>query len=318
MEHINKKCNQLEMNQLVLSLERLRKHPPSAYLKMAESLTYHSQLMPVTVVCDETGGLILVDGYLRIRALQKLGHDICAGEIWECDLPTALLLRLTRTREKHLEAIEEANILDVLHHELGLSQQDIAKRVGRDVSWVNRRLSLLMNLPSLVHESHYKGRLSTWIITRVIQPLARANEEHANQLVIHLGHYPQSTRDIQLFFKHYQMSNKEIRHRMITEPALFFASLKNQNQLQEAKELNRGPEGRWDKNLQIIRTLLQELKKLITTVFYCHQDEQERKQLKRQVSETQHVFIDFEHLIESHIHAITPNSSNDIEDARSR
>src|SRR6516162_2616407 len=218
MEYINKKFNQLEINQLCLSLERLRKHPSSSYLKMAESITHYSQLMPVVVIGDEKQGLLLVDGYLRIRALQRLGSDRCAGEIWECDLATALLIRLTRTREKHLEALEEANILDVLHHELGLSQNEIAKRVARDVSWVNRRLSLLKNLPSIVRESHYKGRLSTWMVTRVIQPLARGNEEHAYQLVMHLDQHPQSTRDIQQFFKHYEMSNKEIRSRMIAEP----------------------------------------------------------------------------------------------------
>jgi ParB family transcriptional regulator, chromosome partitioning protein len=317
MEHINKKFNKLEINQLCLSLEKLRKHPTSAYLKMAESITHYSQLMPVIVVSDENQGLILVDGYLRIRALQKLGDDLCNGEIWKCSLATALLLRLTRAGEKHLEAIEEANILDVLHHELGLSQNEIAKRVGRDVSWVNRRLSLLKNLPSIVRESHYKGRLSTWIITRVIQPLARANEEHANQLVIHLDQYPRSTRDIQLFFKHYETSNKEIRNRIIAEPALFFESLKAKNHLQEAKQLNMGPEGRWKKNLEIIKNIVKGLQKLLTTVFYLNQDEQEKRQLQRSFKETQQVFIEFENLVEKHIHAITTNSSNYTKDARS-
>jgi ParB-like chromosome segregation protein Spo0J len=318
MEHINKRFNQLEINQLCLSLEKLRRHPTSAYLKMADSITQYSQLMPVMVVPDEKQGLILVDGFLRIRALQKLGDDRCVGEIWECDLATALLLRLTRTRERYLEAIEEANILDVLHHELGLSQNEIARRVARDVSWVNRRLSLLKNLPSIVRESHYKGRLSTWIITRVIQPLSRANEEHANQLVMHLNQHPQSTRDVQQFFKHYETSNKEIRNRMIVEPALFFESLKNKNQLQDAKQLHMGPEGRWKKNLETIKNMVKGLQKLITTVFYLNQDEQEKSQLQRSFKETQKAFIEFENLVEKHIHVITTNSSNHIGDACSR
>ena len=318
MEHIHKKFNKLEIHQLCLSLEKLRKHPSSSYLKMAESITHYSQLMPVIVVSDENQGLIVVDGYLRIRALQKLGNDLCDSEIWECDLATALLLRLTRTCEKHLEAIEESNILDVLHHELGLSQSDIARRVARDVSWVNRRLSLLKNLPSVVRESHYKGQLSTWIITRVIQPLARANEEHANQLVAHLGKHPQSTRDIQLFFKHYEISNKEIRHRMISEPHLFFESLGHKNQLQDAKQLNLGPEGRWRKNCEIIKNMVKGLQKLVTTVFYSNQDERDKKQLQRSFKEVQKVFIEFENLIESHTHAITTDSPSHIRDAYSR
>jgi len=317
MEHINKKCNKLEINQLCLSLEKLRKHPSSAYLKMAESITLYSQRVPVIVAFEKKQGLIVVDGYLRIRALQKLGSDLCDGKIWECDIATALLLRLTRGGEKHLEAIEEANILDVLHNELGLSQNEIARRVARDVSWVSRRLSLLKNLPSIVRESHYKGRLSTWIITRVIQPLARANEEHANQLAIHLDQHPQSTRDIQLFFKHYETSNKEIRNRMITEPTLFFESIKIKNQLQDAKQLNMGPEGKWKKNLEIIKNIVKGLNRLITTIFYLNQDDKEKKQLLRNFKEAQETFIEFEHLVEKHIHAITTNSSDHTGNARS-
>jgi len=315
MEKINKKFNKLEINQLHFSLEKLRKHSSSAYLKMADSITNYSQLMPVIVISDENQGLILVDGYLRIRALQKLGADRCDGEIWECDLATALLLRLTTTRKKHLEALEEANILDVLHHELGLSQNEIAKRVARDVSWVNRRLSLLKDLPSIVRESHYQGRLSTWVITRVIQPLARANEEHAKQLVKHLDKHPQSTRDIQIFFEHYSSSNKEVRNRMITEPALFFESLHNKTQSQDAKQLNMGPEGRWRKNLEIVKSIVKGLQKLVTTIFYLNQDEQDQRHLQQDFKETQRVFLELENLVEKHIHDITTNSSNYIRDA---
>ncbi len=315
---MNKKFNKLEINQLCFSLEKLRKHSSTAYLKMADSITNYSQLMPVIVISDNTQGLVLVDGYLRIRALQKLGADRCDGEIWECDLATALLLRLTTMRERHLEAIEEASVLDVLHHELGLSQNEIARRIARDVSWVNRRLSLLKNLPSIVRESHYQGRLSTWVITRVIQPLARANEEHANQLVMHLDKHPQSTRDIQRFFEHYESSNKEVRHRMMTEPTLFFESLENKNQLQDAKQLNMGPEGRWRKNLEMIKNIVKRLQKLVTTVFYSNQDEQEQRQLQRNFKETQQVFVEFENLVEKQIHDITANSSSHIRDASSR
>lgn len=107
-----------------------------------------------------------------------------------------------------------------------------------------------------------------WIITRIMQPLARANEDHANKLALHLNQYPRSTRDVQLFFKHYELSNKETRNRMIIEPVLFFESLQSKNQLQDARQLNMGPEGRWTKNLEIIKNIVKELQKLVTTVFY--------------------------------------------------
>ena len=315
MDHIKKQLNKLEINRLQFSLEKLRKHPTSAYLKMADSITHYSQLTPVIAIPDSEQRWILVDGYLRIRALQKLGTDQCNGEIWECDLATALLLRLTRTREKNLEALEEANILDILHHELGLSQNEIARRMACDVSWVNRRLSLLKHLPDVIRESHFKGHLATWVITRVIQPLARANEEHGKQLVKHLDKHPQSTRDIQRFFEHYESSNKEVRNRIIAEPVLFFESLQNKSDIQEAKQLNMGPEGRWKKNLEIIKNIVKGLQKLVTTVFYVNQENKEQRHLHQSFKETQQVFLEFENLVESHIHDITTNSSSHIRDA---
>lgn len=318
MNQITKNFSKLEINRLAFSLEKLRKHDSSAYLKMADSITHHSQLVPVIAIPDGNQQWILIDGYLRARALQKLGMDICDCEIWECDMVTALLLLLTRGCEKHLESIEEANILDVLHHELGISQSEIARKIARDVSWVNRRLSLLKDLPVAARAFHYQGRISTWIITRVIQPLARAKEEHANQLVIYLSKNKQTTRDILKFYEHYESSNQEVRNRMVNNPLLFFESIKNKDKEQAAKILNMGPEGKWKKNLDIITNITHGLKKLITTVFYSNQDENDKNNLQNSFKETQRQFLEFELLVEKHIHAITTDSSNNIRDARGR
>jgi hypothetical protein len=96
-----------------------------------------------------------------------------------------------------------------------------------------------------------------------------------------------------------------------------FRSLKTKNHLQDAKQLNLGPEGRWKKNLEIIKNIVKGLQKLLTTVFYLNQDEQEKRQLQRSFKEAQQIFVEFENLVEKHIHAITTNSSNNTGDARS-
>lgn len=315
MDYIHKSFSKLEINRLTFSLEKLRQHPSSAYLKMADSITHYSQLVPIIVVPNGNQQWTLIDGHLRTRALQKLGADTCDGEIWECDMATALLLRLTSAKEKNLAAIEEANILDILHHEHGMSQHEIAKNLARDVSWVNRRLALLKDLPAAAYESYCQGQLSTWMITRVIQPLARANKEHANQLVMYLNKNLHSTREVQKFFEHYISANKDVRYRMISNPMLFFASVKNTEQRHNADVLNIGPEGKWKKNLDIIKNSVTGLQKLITTIFYSNQNSQEQTYLLNSFKETQKTFLEFENLVEGHVHAITTNSSDHTKDA---
>ena len=148
--------------------------------------------------------------------------------------------------------------------------------------------------------------------------MARAKEEHANQLVIYLSKNKQTTRDILKFYEHYESSNQEVRNRMVNNPLLFFESIKNKDKEQAAKILNMGPEGKWKKNLDIITNITHGLKKLITTVFYSNQDENDKNNLQNSFKETQRQFLEFELLVEKHIHAITTDSSNNIRDARGR
>jgi len=64
-----------------------------------------------------------------------------------------------------------------------VSQHELARRCGHDVSWVNRRLQLLQGLPDSVLAAVCAGQLSAWAASRIVVPLARANTEHAEHLL---------------------------------------------------------------------------------------------------------------------------------------
>jgi hypothetical protein len=70
----------------------------------------------------------------------------------------ALLLCLARGAERGWEVIEEAALLHELstRHSLGT----LAERIGPDVSWVSRHLSLYRALPEELLEAVRAGRLS--------------------------------------------------------------------------------------------------------------------------------------------------------------
>ena len=120
---------------------------------------------------------MLIDGYRRVAALRRLGRDTASVEQWACDLTEALLGVLARTQDRPFASIEEALLLRELMQGQGLSQHDLARRCGRDVSWVSRRLQLLSGLPDAALAAVRDGKLSSWAANRVVVPLARANAE---------------------------------------------------------------------------------------------------------------------------------------------
>ena len=169
---------------------------------------------------------MLIDGYRRVAALRRLGRDTASVEQWACDLTEALLGLLARTQDRPFASIEEALLLRELVQGLGLSQHEVARRCGRDVSWVSRRLQLLSGLPDAALAAVRGGQLSSWAANRVVVPLARANAEHADRLLATLAEAPLSTRELQRWFEHYQQAPRAARERMVSQPRLFLDALR--------------------------------------------------------------------------------------------
>ena len=86
----------------------------------------------------------------------------------------------------------------------GLSQREAAHQCARDVSWVQRRLVLLGELPEALVQAVRTARVSSWAAARIFAPLARANTEHANALLGSLQANKLSTRELHIWFEHYQ------------------------------------------------------------------------------------------------------------------
>src|SRR5512138_493190 len=91
----------LEIGQLELRYEKLRKRSARRERQLLASLSEHGQLLPVVVVRAEAAErFVLLDGYKRVRALRRLASDTVRATLW--DLPPAdglLLERLMRSAE---------------------------------------------------------------------------------------------------------------------------------------------------------------------------------------------------------------------------
>jgi ParB family transcriptional regulator, chromosome partitioning protein len=263
---------ELDLHRLELRFAATRVAEPVAVQRIAASLERCGQLVPCVVVQAARPAqagpeqLVLIDGYRRVAALRRLGRDTVTVECWACDLTSALLGVLTRTQDRAFALIEQALLLrEVLLGE-GLSQHELARRCGHDVSWVNRRLQLLQGLPDSILAAVCAGQLSSWAASRIMVPLARANSEHAERLLQALTRQPLSTRDLRQWFEHYQTASRPSRERMVDHPGLLLQALQQRHAAHSGDQLRDGPEGACAADVGRIEALIARLRQRLPSL----------------------------------------------------
>jgi ParB family chromosome partitioning protein len=260
---------ELDLHRLELRFAASRLVEPRAVARIAHSIERCGQVVPCTVVAVPSAGgerLVLIDGYRRVAALRRLGRDTASVEQWTCDVTDALLGLLARTQNRPFASIEEALLIRELMQGMGLSQHDLARRCGRDVSWVSRRLQLLSGLPDAALTAVRAGTLSSWAASRIVVPLARANAEHADQLLTALADAPLSTRELRCWFEHYQKAFRSARAHMVSRPRLFIDTLRQTGAQRAGERLRDGPEGECAADLRGIEAILVRLRKRVAAL----------------------------------------------------
>jgi ParB family transcriptional regulator, chromosome partitioning protein len=252
----NRPDNEVELDRLELRFAATRVSDARAVLRLVQSIDACGQLIECIAVgvpqraaqgedkAAAAAPLVLIDGYRRVAALRKLGRDTVRVECWSCTVGAALAQVLARSRSRAFTAIEEALLLRDLMDGQCQSQREAARQCGRDVSWVQRRLQLLGEVPEAVLQAVRREEVSTWSAVRVFVPLARANAEHAQRLLANLGQPQQalSTRELNTWFAQYRCAQRGQRERMVEHPRLLIDSVNEGDRERAAKQLKGGPE----------------------------------------------------------------------------
>jgi len=166
---------QVELRQLDRRYEGLRTRSAGRERTLLASLAEVGQQAPLIVVRD-AATLVVVDGYKRVRALERLGRDVAEALEWTLPEPEALLLdRALRTGETS-SALEQGWLVRELSQRFDLSLEELARRFDRTRSWVSRRLALVGQLPASVQEHVRVGSIGAHAATKYLVPLARANQ----------------------------------------------------------------------------------------------------------------------------------------------
>jgi len=259
----------IELHQLQLRFTAVRVSDERAVQRLMQSIDACGQLVACIAVREDAGDaapLVLIDGYRRVAALRRLGRDTARVQCASGTLAQALAQLLACAQSRSLAAIEQALLLRELIDGQRLSQREAARQCGRDASWVQRRLLLLQALPEGVLEAVRGGSVSSWAAVRVFAPLARANAEHAQRLLHSVRGQALSTRDLHLWFCHYQRAQRREREHMVDHPRLLLDSVREREEDRAAAHLKGGPEGQAVAELGQLQALLERARKSLGTL----------------------------------------------------
>lgn len=132
---------------------------PEALNELAQSIKQHGVIQPVLVRKTATG-YELVAGERRWRAAQQVGLKAIPAVVRDYDDGQMTELALIENiQRENLNPIEEAAAFRRLMDEFSLTQEEVARRIGRSRSLIANTVRLL-NLPAAVQDHVSRGTLT--------------------------------------------------------------------------------------------------------------------------------------------------------------
>lgn len=150
----------------------------------------------------------VIAGQRRLNACKKLGLRTIAAKIIDVDDKEAFEISLIENIErKTLDPLEEARAFKKYVDDFGFGgMSELAKRIGRSLTYVSRRLALLQ-LPDGVQEAILRRRKS---LSSAMELISVEDPEKAMEMVRQIDSLGLSQRDTRRLVRKYHKRNKAI------------------------------------------------------------------------------------------------------------
>jgi len=141
---------------------------------LMKSLKEDGQLSPIIVRPLPDGRYELIDGFHRVEAAKRLGwRDIEANVIHVDDVEAKFLALKANFVRRSLEPVEEGEVIYRIMVKHGLTEKQVAEKLGVPVRWVSERLALVLKVHSEVKKLVKEGKLSLGhavVISKISDP----------------------------------------------------------------------------------------------------------------------------------------------------
>jgi ParB family transcriptional regulator, chromosome partitioning protein len=151
--------------------------------ELAASIAQHGLIQPL-IVTEENGRYILIAGERRWRASQRAGHSEVPVIVKEATPQAMLEMALIENIQRaDLNVLEEALAYQQLMDDFGLTQAEVAERVGKARSTI-ANLVRMLELPEAVQQAILDGHISGRHARELLRlPTAEQQIMAANQVV---------------------------------------------------------------------------------------------------------------------------------------
>jgi len=184
---------------------------------------HHPVLVSSAVEADRS---VLLDGFKRVRVAEELE----LGSVWahvvafDAAQSKAAMLHANQA-QRGLSDVEEAWIVRALCREHGMTQVAVGQLLGRDKSWVCRRLKLAEALDAALQEDLRLGLLSA-TAARELARLPRGNQLRAAAAV--RDHGLTSRQAARLVERLQQSDDPAARREVLADPLRFIGTDKSE------------------------------------------------------------------------------------------
>jgi len=165
--------------------------------ELAQSIRENGLLQPVILRRTENGW-VLIAGERRLKAAQIAGLKEIPAIIKETNEENSAFLSLIENLQRdNLNPVEEAKAIDILIKKFSLTQEEVAKKIGKSRPYVTNTLRIL-KFPENIVDAIKKGEISEGH-ARVLMSIK--DEKRRNHLLSRIIKEHLSVRDLEVLVK---------------------------------------------------------------------------------------------------------------------
>ncbi|MCH8020071.1 ParB/RepB/Spo0J family partition protein [candidate division KSB1 bacterium] len=133
---------------------------PTALQELKQSISENGIIQPISVRVANSG-YELIAGERRLRAVSELGLDRIPAYVMEVTTDEEMieLSLIENIQRENLNAVDEAKGYQTLVIKCNLTQDEVAKKVGKDRTTITNSLRIL-RLPKIIQDSLIKDEIS--------------------------------------------------------------------------------------------------------------------------------------------------------------
>ena len=173
---------------------------------------------PVRCVEKPGGGLIILDGFKRLRSARKAGIEMMPVESLGSDEIEGIFKLLRLSNDKCLNIIEQAGMVDKLNHEHGLGVREIAIQIERSPAWVSVRLGIIGEMSDEIRKMVFEGKFPVRSYMYTIRPFTRVNSNakaDADKFVEAVSGKGLSIHDIKMLAEGYFKGSDKLKKQIL-------------------------------------------------------------------------------------------------------